>query len=197
MRELTALSCSAVKRIWRARRNGSSPAAAMSPSGARNPVPGHVLFADATATKTPAAAFSVPGDYVLKLTATGDDKQAYTPLRSTCVRRTAPPKDQLDVVYTTKYAIDSPLWNARAKTLIVDWIPHCIAQIERTDLTRRERAASTISSKRPRRCAANPMPATRATSFPMPGSTRPWSRCASRRWSTHRETPTFSLPRPG
>ena len=48
---------------------------------------------------------------------------------------TAPPKERLDVVYTRKYSIDSPLWNARAKTLIVDWIPHCIDQCERTDLT--------------------------------------------------------------
>ena len=37
-----------------------------------------------------------------------------------------PPKERLDVVYTKKYTIDSPLWNARAKALIVNWIPHCI-----------------------------------------------------------------------
>ncbi len=41
---------------------------------------------------------------------------------------------RLDVVYTTRYSIDSPLWNARARTLIVDWIPHCIAYCERTDI---------------------------------------------------------------
>ncbi len=98
--------------------------------------PGHVLFADATAPVT-SAAFSAPGDYVLKLTASGDDKQASSSTLSVHAEP-APPKERLDVVYTTKYAIDSPLWNARAKTLIVDWIPHCIAQIERTDLTQGE-----------------------------------------------------------
>jgi len=46
----------------------------------------------------------------------------------------APPADRLDVVYTRKYAIDSELWNQRAKALIVDWIPHCIAMCERTDI---------------------------------------------------------------
>ena len=46
-----------------------------------------------------------------------------------------PPKERLDVVYTKKYSIDSPLWNARAKALIVNWIPHCIDQINRTNLT--------------------------------------------------------------
>ena len=47
----------------------------------------------------------------------------------------APPKDRLDVVYTTLYSIDNPMWNERAKTLIVSWIPHVIDQCERTDLT--------------------------------------------------------------
>ena len=94
--------------------------------------PGHVLFANAAAPNT-TAAFSVPGDYVLKLTASGDREQAASTLKVRA--EAAPPKDRLDVVYTTKYSIDSPLWNARAKTLIVDWIPHCIEYCERTDLT--------------------------------------------------------------
>jgi DUF1680 family protein len=94
--------------------------------------PGHVVFANATAPTT-SATFSAPGDYVLKLTASGDHEQASSALNVHA--ETAPPKDRLDVVYTTKYAIDSPLWNARAKALIVDWIPHCIDYCERTDLT--------------------------------------------------------------
>ena len=94
--------------------------------------PGQVLFADATAPVT-TAAFSAVGDYVLKLTANGDNEQTFSTLNVRA--ETAPPKDRLDVVYTTKYAIDSPLWSARAKALIVHWIPHCIEQCERTDLT--------------------------------------------------------------
>jgi DUF1680 family protein len=46
-----------------------------------------------------------------------------------------PPAKPLHVVYTKRYKIDSPLWNARAKSLIVSWIPHCIDQINRSDLT--------------------------------------------------------------
>ena len=46
-----------------------------------------------------------------------------------------PPAQRLDVVYTKHYRIDSPLWNARAKALIVHWIPHCIDLINRTNLT--------------------------------------------------------------
>ncbi len=30
-----------------------------------------------------------------------------------------PPPERLDVVYTKRYKIDSPLWNSRAKAMIV------------------------------------------------------------------------------
>jgi len=46
----------------------------------------------------------------------------------------APPKDRLEVVYTRNYAIDSPLWNDRAKSLIAGWIPHCIDEINDPNL---------------------------------------------------------------
>jgi DUF1680 family protein len=46
----------------------------------------------------------------------------------------APPADRLNVVYTRKYSIDGQLWKERAKVLIVNWIPHCIAMCERTDI---------------------------------------------------------------
>jgi hypothetical protein len=93
--------------------------------------PAGVMFANASALDT-TATFAAPGDYVLKLTANGGKEQASSTLNVHA--EAAPPKERLDVVYTTKYAIDSPLWNARAKALIVDWIPHCIDYCERTDL---------------------------------------------------------------
>ena len=93
--------------------------------------PGKVLFADGMAPVT-TAKFSTPGDYVLKLTGYGQREQKSSMLNVHV--EAAPPKDRLDVVYTTRYSIDSPLWNARAKTLIVDWIPHCIDYCERTDI---------------------------------------------------------------
>jgi DUF1680 family protein len=38
------------------------------------------------------------------------------------------------VVYTRKYSIDDQFWKERAKALIVNWIPHCIAMCERSDI---------------------------------------------------------------
>ena len=92
--------------------------------------PGAVAFA-AAASPVTTATFSQPGDYVLTLDAS-DGKGA--PHSVNVHVEPAPPADRLDVVYTRKYSIDSPLWNARAKALIVDWIPHCIAMCERTDI---------------------------------------------------------------
>lgn len=94
--------------------------------------PGHVAFADPASADT-TATFSVPGDYVLELTALGKPENSSSKLLVHAEK--APPKERLDVVYTTLYSIDNPMWNERAKTLIVSWIPHVIAQCERTDLT--------------------------------------------------------------
>ena len=92
--------------------------------------PGIVDFAAAGSLVT-TAAFSEPGDYVLALQASHEKGAP----RSINVHvEPAPPADRLDVVYTRPYSIDSPLWNRRAKALIVDWIPHCIAMCERTDI---------------------------------------------------------------
>jgi DUF1680 family protein len=93
--------------------------------------PGKASFQDAAALET-TATFSKAGDYVLKLTATAGDSSSSSTLKVTVAE--PPPKERLDVVYTKKYSIDSPLWNARAKALIVNWIPHCVDYIERTNL---------------------------------------------------------------
>jgi DUF1680 family protein len=92
--------------------------------------PGAVAFTAASSLAT-TATFSAPGDYVLALQASG--RQGQPPSIKVHVEP-APPADRLDVVYTRRYSIDSPLWNQRAKSLIVAWIPHCIAMCERTDI---------------------------------------------------------------
>lgn len=94
--------------------------------------PGAVKFEDANASET-TATFSAPGDYVLKLTAERAGLSASSTLRVRA--ENPPPKERLDVVYTKRYTINSPLWNARAKALIVNWIPYCIEQCNRTNLT--------------------------------------------------------------
>jgi len=108
-------------------------------SGAKTPIqwskasgPGKVNFENENAAVT-TATFSKPGDYVLKLTA-GDPRLRASSTLNVKVSL-PPPADRLEVVYTKRYQIDSPLWNARAKALIVNWIPHCIDYINRTNLT--------------------------------------------------------------
>ena len=93
--------------------------------------PGKVTFKDPGALQT-TATFSKAGDYVLKLTAQQGSLRASSTLKVRA--EPPPPRERLDVVYTRKYTIESPLWNARAKGIIVNWIPHCIQQINRTDL---------------------------------------------------------------
>ncbi len=94
--------------------------------------PGDVSFQNASALET-TATFSKAGDYVLKLTAHNGGTTGSSTVNVKV--QEPPPAQRLDVVYTKKYSIDSPLWNARAKALIVNWIPHCVDQINRTNLT--------------------------------------------------------------
>jgi DUF1680 family protein len=92
--------------------------------------PGAVAFESVPSPVT-TATFSAPGDYVLTLAASGSSSETH----SISVHVEAePPKARLNVVYTRKYSIDSQFWNQRAKTLIVNWIPHCIRMCERTDI---------------------------------------------------------------
>jgi DUF1680 family protein len=92
--------------------------------------PGKVDFA-AAHTNVTSAMFSAPGDYVLKLTAGKGALQSAATLRVKVVQ--PPPSNRLDVVYTKPYQINSPLWNARAKALIVNWIPHCVDELSETN----------------------------------------------------------------
>ncbi|MFL6620439.1 MAG: beta-L-arabinofuranosidase domain-containing protein [Povalibacter sp.] len=93
--------------------------------------PGRVTFADASALTT-TATFTSPGIYVLHLTANNGSSTVASTL--TVKVEEPPPVQQLQVVHTRRYAIDSPLWNDRFKALIVQWIPHCVAELERTDI---------------------------------------------------------------
>jgi len=93
--------------------------------------PGKVTFADAGAVVT-TAKFSAAGDYVLKITATKGKLTGSSTLAVKVVN--PPPANQLTLIDTKSYKIDSPLWNSRAKALIVNWIPHCIKKIDDPNL---------------------------------------------------------------
>jgi DUF1680 family protein len=94
--------------------------------------PGNVDFADGTKPTT-TATFSAVGDYVLRLTVAQGKLDASATLSVKVVA--APPEKHLELIDTKAYTIDSPLWNSRAKALIVNWIPHCIAKISDPDLS--------------------------------------------------------------
>jgi len=120
------------------RRNEPAPAPIANPGPApavrwsADSGPGQVAFADARAAVT-TATFSAPGAYVLKLTADNGGARAFSFVKVTVDG--PPPSTPLAAVYTKPFKIQSPLWSRKAKALIVNWIPHCIEQIERSDLT--------------------------------------------------------------
>ena len=93
--------------------------------------PGTVTFADPKAAVT-TATFSEPGEYVLKVTADNGEATASSIL--TVKAELPPPAIPLTPIATKSYTITSPLWWARAKALMVSWIPHCVDQINRDDL---------------------------------------------------------------
>jgi DUF1680 family protein len=93
--------------------------------------PGTVTFADAKAPVT-TAMFSTPGEYVVAVVADNGTTKATSTL--TVKVELPPPASELHPVVTRYHTVTSPFWKTRTKALITSWIPHCIAQIERTDL---------------------------------------------------------------
>jgi DUF1680 family protein len=85
-----------------------------------------IVGADSTS-----ATFSEPGDYVLRFTASNGEESASDTLRV----RVEPPAEYANLtrIYTKPYKITSRLWTDRAKALIVNWIPHCVAELNAPD----------------------------------------------------------------
>ena len=93
---------------------------------------GTVIFENKDSLNT-TAVFTELGDYVLSFAV---KKGEYDVSSDVTVKVVEPPReDRLEVVYTKKYSIENPLWNDRAKAMIVNWIPWCIDQCESTNLT--------------------------------------------------------------
>jgi uncharacterized protein len=89
--------------------------------------PGKVSFENARATDS-TAKFSAPGDYVLKFTA--DDGRLSATSDLLVKVEPAPPTKTLEFVWPMTWQVSSPLWRARLRSLIMEWIPHCVRKIE-------------------------------------------------------------------
>ena len=101
-------------------------------SWAKTDGPGEVHFSNSNAAST-SATFTSRGVYRLSFTAWDGSEQNSGAITVKVVD--PPPARRLDVVYTKHYSIDSRLWNDRFKAIITHWIPYCVEQIERTDLS--------------------------------------------------------------
>lgn len=93
--------------------------------------PSGVALENSYAAST-SATFTTPGEYVLRVTAREGGEASSAEVRVK-VRSEQPLTGQSDVL-TRHYSLTSPLWKARSKALIVNWIPHCIAEIDKPDL---------------------------------------------------------------
>lgn len=76
--------------------------------------------------------FSQTGDYLFAFKADDNLSSTTTKLTVHVVEPFA--EKHLDPVYTLKYTLNSPLWDSRAKALIVNWIPYCADQCDKLDL---------------------------------------------------------------
>ncbi|MEW5982766.1 MAG: beta-L-arabinofuranosidase domain-containing protein [Acidobacteriota bacterium] len=93
--------------------------------------PGTITFADPKAPVT-TAAFSAPGVYVVQVVTDNGTEKATSALTVTV--ELPPPAAALSPVATRVHSVTDPFWASRTKALITSWIPHCIDQINRTDI---------------------------------------------------------------
>jgi len=89
--------------------------------------PGTVTFSNPDVAVT-TARFSTVGAYLLKLSA--DDGELSASDAVHVIVDPPPPATHLDPAEMRAYKVSSPLWRSRTKSLIVNWIPHCVRKIE-------------------------------------------------------------------
>lgn len=112
-------------------KDDGKPGQGLSVAWSKSSGPGQVTFADPAAGTT-TATFSAAGEYVLKLTASDGQLEASDTLR--VLVEPAPLASALRPIPTTRWKVDSPLWNDRVKKLIINWIPHCYNRISDPNL---------------------------------------------------------------
>ena len=107
-------------------RDDGKPRQALTLKWSKKSGPGEVTFSQPDAAVSDAS-FSATGDYLLQLTADDGAQQAVATVQVKAVA--APPAIPLDPVWTTAYQVSSPLWRARIKSQIVNWIPFCVSKM--------------------------------------------------------------------
>ncbi|MEJ5367759.1 MAG: beta-L-arabinofuranosidase domain-containing protein [Bryobacteraceae bacterium] len=93
--------------------------------------PGAVQFANPGVLET-TATFSSPGIYKLQLEAESPAGKSAAAVQVKV--EPAPPAEALQAAQVSGFQITGGFWKPRLRNLIVNWIPHCIRQINRTDL---------------------------------------------------------------
>ncbi len=93
--------------------------------------PGPVHFENPAALVT-TAGFTRPGEYVLRLEAEWNEGKGAATVNVTV--EPPPPSRPIEAVELKDFRLLSPFWEPRLRNLIVNWIPHCIRQMNRRDL---------------------------------------------------------------
>jgi len=112
-------------------RGGGKPAGTLATTWSKQSGPGDVVFENAQSVQT-TAAFSLPGDYVLKLTANDGQLRGEDSLCVVVVP--PPPAHPLRPVATTHYTVTNALLRQRLKQIIIHWIPHCYEKLSDPNL---------------------------------------------------------------
>ncbi len=107
-------------------KDDGKPGKSLTVRWSRKSGPGDVTFANPGEAAT-TATFAAAGDYVLELTADDGALKASGTVAVTVV--SPPPAAHLDPLWTTPYQVGGPFWTPRIKSLIVNWIPHCVAKM--------------------------------------------------------------------
>jgi len=107
-------------------KDDGKPNQALTLAWSKHTGPGAVTFANPAAAVT-TASFAVPGEYVLQLTADDGELKACETVSVSVV--SPPPTSHLESLWTTPYQVNSPFWSPRIKSLIVNWIPHCVSKM--------------------------------------------------------------------
>ncbi len=155
-------------------RNGGKADGKLALAWSKRSGPGDVVFEDAASAET-TAAFSAPGDYVLKLSADTGPLHGEDTLHVSVVA--PPPADPLQPVATRPYTVTSPLLRERLKQTIIHWIPHCYEKLSDPNL-----AEGGIENfvRAGRKLAGQPAAGHTGALGPTPTSTTRSSRCAWR-----------------